>query len=152
MQAANPAKEITLLTSILGLGSKSLGILSIVLISFAILSVFSGLAANLENRMGDLAVLRAIGYSKNRIFKIICIEGISIVLTGLIVGIMISILIFDAFVSTFGVSNTIQFEFIFSPHLTYIIGIVLLAGLLASLFPAYTYSKISVANQLTKNI
>ena len=152
LQAANPAKEITRLTSILGLGSKSLGILSIVLISFAILSVFSGLAANLENRMGDLAVLRAIGYSKNRIFKIICIEGISIVLTGLIVGIMISILIFYAFVSTFGVSNTIQFEFIFSPHLTYIIAIVLLAGLLASLFPAYTYSKISVANQLTKNI
>ena len=113
LRAANPAKEITRLTSILGLGSKSLGILSIVLISFAILSVFSGLAANLENRMGDLAVLRAIGYSKNRIFKIICIEGISIVLTGLIVGIMISILIFDAFVSTFGVSNTIQFEFIF---------------------------------------
>ncbi len=152
LQAANPAKEITRLTSILGLGSKTLGILSMVLICFAILSIFSGLAANLENRMGDLAILRAIGYSKNRVFKIICIEGFSIVLVGLMVGIILSILIFDLLISTFGLSNTIQFELIFSTHLIYIVGIVSFAGLLASLFPAYTYSKISVANQLTKNI
>ena len=152
LQAASPAKEITRLISILGLGSKSLGILSMVLICFAILSVFSGLAANLENRMKDLAILRAIGYSKNRIFKIICIEGVSIVLVGIMVGIILSILIFDVSISTFGLSNTIQFEFIFSSKLIYIVGIVLFAGLLASLFPAYTYSKISVANQLNKNI
>ena len=81
--------------------------------------------------MGDLAVLRAIGYSKNEYLKLF-VWGISIVLTGLIVGIMISILIFDAFVSTFGVSNTIQLRYFLHQH---VIGIVLLAGLLASLFP-----------------
>ena len=70
MQAANPSLEITRLTSMLGLGSKSLGLLSTILISIAVLSIFSGLASNLENRMGDLATLRAIGYSTNLdIFK-----------------------------------------------------------------------------------
>ena len=57
----------------LGLGSKSFTFLSTVLILIAILSIFSGLAGNLENRMGDLAILRALGYSK-RIFKIIALQ------------------------------------------------------------------------------
>ena len=40
MQAANPSLEITRLTSMLGLGSKSLGLLSTILISIAVLSIF----------------------------------------------------------------------------------------------------------------
>ena len=91
MQAANPSLEITRLTSMLGLGSKSFGILSAILVSMAILSIFSGLASNLENRMGDLAVLRAIGYSKKRIFKIISLEGMVIVISGLILGILMGL-------------------------------------------------------------
>ena len=75
MQAANPALEITRLTSMLGFGSKTFSLLSTLLISIAILSIFSGLAGNLENRMGDLAILRALGYTKKRIFKIIVLEG-----------------------------------------------------------------------------
>ena len=74
--AALPANEITRLISMLGFGSKSFKLLSFILIIFAGLSIFSGLAANLENRMTDLAILRALGYSKNRIFKMICIEGL----------------------------------------------------------------------------
>ena len=68
LQAANPALEINRLTSIFGLGSKSFAILSLILILIAALNIFSGLASNLENRMGDLAVLRAVGYSKKKNF------------------------------------------------------------------------------------
>ena len=86
LQAANPALEITRLTAMLGLGSKSFTFLSFLLISIAILSIFSGLASNLDNRMGDLAILRAIGYSKKRIFKIIAMEGAVIVFFGIFLG------------------------------------------------------------------
>ena len=88
MQAANPALEITRLTAMLGFGSKTFSILSTLLISIAILSIFSGLAGNLENRMGDLAILRALGYTKQRIFKIIVLEGTLIISFGILLGVI----------------------------------------------------------------
>ena len=75
LQAANPALEITRLTTMLGLGSKSFTFLSTVLILIAILSIFSGLAGNLENRMGDLAILRALGYSKKEYSRLLLLKG-----------------------------------------------------------------------------
>ena len=94
LQAANPALEINRLISLFGIGSKSFAILSLILILIASLNIFSGLASNLENRMGDLAVLRAVGFSKKRIFKIIVLEGILVVLIGILLGIFIGFLLF----------------------------------------------------------
>ena len=58
----------------LGFGSKTFSILSTLLISIAILSIFSGLAGNLENRMGDLAILRALGYTKKEYLKLLFLK------------------------------------------------------------------------------
>ena len=79
----------------LGFGSQSFKILSIILIAISVLSIFfSGLANNFENRLSDLAILRALGYTKSRIFKIISLEGIVIVSLGLIIGILSSVIFF----------------------------------------------------------
>ena len=59
----------------LGIGTKSFGILSFILIIIAALSVFSGLAANLENRICDLAILRAIGYTKTGYLRLYVLMG-----------------------------------------------------------------------------
>jgi len=152
LQAANPATEITRLTTMLGLGSKSFAILSIILIVIASLSIFSGLAATLENRTGDLAILRAVGYSKNRVFKIICFEGMSIVTLGILVGVLIGITIFSFFINSITPMSNTEAKISFSFEFIYIITGVFFSGLLASIFPAYNASKISVANQLSKNI
>ncbi len=152
MQAANPSLEITRLTSMLGLGSKSLGLISTILISIAILSIFSGLASNLENRMGDLATLRAIGYSKKRIFKIISLEGITIVVSGIVVGIIIGIVGFNTLTQAITPLKISQASFSFTLDFILIIFLVFLAGLISAIFPAYRGSKISVAKQLSRNI
>ena len=149
-QAANPALEIIRLISMLGFGSKSFTILSIILISFSALSIFSGLAGNLENRMGDLSILRAIGYSKNRIFKIITLEGMIIVLNGLIVGIIFGLggfLLLTEIITPLNISHA---SFNFNLNFFLIILTVFIAGFIASIFPAYRYSKISLANQLSR--
>ena len=148
-QAANPALEIIRLTSMLGFGSKSFTILSIILISFSALSIFSGLAGNLENRMGDLSILRAIGYSKNRIFKIITLEGMIIVLNGLIIGIIFALGGFLLLTEIITPLNIIHANFNFNLNFFLIISTVFIAGLIAAIFPAYRYSKISLANQLS---
>ena len=45
--------------------------------------------------MGDLAILRAIGYSKKRIFKIIAMEGAVIVFFGIFLGIIMGVFSFE---------------------------------------------------------
>ena len=152
LQAANPALEINRLTSIFGLGSKSFSILSLTLILIASLNIFSGLASNLENRMGDLAVLRAVGYSKNRIFKIIVLEGIVVVMIGLLIGILLSFLLFSFLKQNLSPVNTINASFIINIDFVIIIALVFFAGLIAAIFPAYRGSKISIANQLSRTI
>ena len=128
LQAANPALEITRLTTMLGLGSKSFTFLSTVLILIAILSIFSGLAGNLENRMGDLAILRALGYSKKRIFKIIALEGAFIISLGILLGIIMGFITFEILsqIITLTKANLINVNF------TLIFGLLLA---FASLFP-----------------
>ena len=152
LQAANPALEINRLISLFGLGSKSFGILSLILILIASLNIFSGLASNLENRMGDLAVLRAVGYSKRRIFKIIILEGILVVLIGIFIGILIGFLLFSILTHSISPLNTSNASLTFNLDFILIILFVFFAGLIAAIFPAYQGSKISIANQLSRTI
>ena len=136
----------------LGLGSKSFRILSTLLITIAILSIFSGIASNLQNRMGDLAILRAIGYSKKRIFKIISLEGMMITLTGIIAGLLIGFLSFNIFTQVITPLSLTQAKFTLTIDLVIILISVFFAGLIAAMFPAYLGSKISVAKQLSRNV
>ena len=151
LQAANPAIEIARLTSVLGLGSKSFRILSTILIGISILSIFSGLASNLENRSTDLAILRAIGYSKNRIFKIISVEGMLIVVSGITLGIILAISIFALLIQNITPLKISQAAFNFNYDILLVIVSVIVIGFVASIFPALRASKISVAKQLAKN-
>ena len=149
LQAANPALEMTRLTSMLGLGSKSFKILAFILITISALSIFSGLAGNLENRMGDLSILRAIGYSKIRIFKIIILEGMLIILSGLFLGIIMGLggfIIITQIITPLSASHA---NISFTLNFFSIIITVFLAGLIAAIFPAFQYSKVSLANQLS---
>ena len=150
LQAANPAFEITRLSAMLGLGSKSFKLLSIIIMLIAVLSIFTGLASNFENRLRDLAILRAIGYSKARVFKIISLEGVIIVIFGIIIGLCSSFLVFNFLVDMIAPLNNSNAKFEFSFEIVIIIFLVLLAGLCAAFFPAYKGSKVSVAKQLTQ--
>ena len=150
LQAANPAFEITRLSTMLGLGSKSFKLLSIIIMLIAVLSIFTGLASNFENRLRDLAILRAIGYSKARVFKIISLEGIIIVIFGIIIGLCSSFVVFNFLVDMIAPLNNSNAKFKFSFDMVIIIFLVLLAGLCAAFFPAYKGSKVSVAKQLTQ--
>ena len=150
LQAANPAFEITRLSAMLGIGSKSFKLLSIIIMLIAVLSIFTGLASNFENRLRDLAILRAIGYSKARVFKIISLEGVIIVIFGIIIGLCSSFLVFNFLVDMIAPLNNSNAKFEFSFEIVIIIFLVLLAGLCAAFFPAYKGSKVSVAKQLTQ--
>ena len=101
--------------------------------------------------MGDLAILRHLLFKK-RIFKIIALEGAFIISLGILLGIIMGFITFEILSQIITPLNTSKAKFIINHDFYIIIILVLVAGYLASLIPAYKGSKISVANQLTQNI
>lgn len=151
LQAANPALEMARLTSMLGLGSQSFAALSGILITIAALSIFAGLAGSLENRMGDLAVMRAIGYSKRRVFKIITLEGMVIVITGLALGLVMGLGGFALLTRIITPLQASGASISFTSDFILVVLAVLLAGLVAAMLPALRASRVDVARQLSRS-
>ena len=150
LQAANPGLEMARLTSMLGLGSRSFAALSALLISIAVLSILAGLAGSLESRMSDLAVLRAIGFSKSRVFRVIALEGMTIVVAGLTLGVVMGLGGFSLLariVTPLGASGATP---TLTPQFVVVIAAVLLAGLVAAMLPALRASRVDVARQLSR--
>lgn len=152
LQAATPALEMVRFTSMLGLGSQTFAVLSAILIIVSALSIFAGLAGSLDGRMGDLAVLRAIGYSKIRLFRIIAAEGILIVLTGLLSGFAIGMGCFRVMTKALAPLAASGAEIQFTPELLLVILSVLVAGFAAALLPALRASGIDAAKQLSRSL
>lgn len=150
LQAANPALEMARLTSMMGLGSQSFTALSALLVIIASLSIFAGLAGSLESRKGDLAVLRAIGYSKSRIFKIITLEGLIIVATGILIGFVMGLAGFTFASNIIAPLAASGASISFTSDYILVVLAVLLAGLVATIVPAWRASHINVARQLTR--
>lgn len=150
LQAANPALEMARLTSMLGLGSQTFAFLSFVLIVISALSVFAGLAGSLENRAGDLAVLRALGYAKPRLFKIIMAEGLIIVASGIALGIALGFIGFYVLTRIVTPLSASGAEIHMSSDLFMLVFAVLGAGVIAALVPAIRASRIDVARQLAR--
>ena len=76
----------------------------------------------------------------------------TIVICGIVHGIFIGILTFNILTQVITPLNISQVYFMYNTNFISIIFFVILAGLVAAIFPAYHASKISVANQLSKNI
>ena len=149
LQAANPALEIARLSAILGIGIESFSALSILLIMIAAISVFSGLASGLENRSGDLAVLRALGHTKARVAKLIITEGIFITCAGIAFGLAIGALGYNIICDRIAPLQLSAASFTLYPSVFYIISSVFIAGIVASLLPAFRAANIDVVKQLS---
>tara|TARA_X000001036_G_scaffold7493_2_gene6706 strand:+ start:3367 stop:4527 length:1161 start_codon:yes stop_codon:yes gene_type:complete len=152
LQAANPALEMARLSSILGVGSKSFVLFSGLLIIIAALNISAGLAASLENRLGDIAVLRAIGFTKKRIYKIITAEGMLLTSSGIILGLILGVTAFKSLGLFIEPLKITAAPLHFSKEYLYVIITVLIAGFIATIIPALRASRVDIAHQLSRNI
>lgn len=148
LQAANPALEMSRLTSMLGVGTKTLSIISTLLILISCFSIFAGIAGNLENRKTDLAILRTLGYSKKRLFLIIAGEGFFLVVLGCIAGAFLSYVGFSYLKDSMQSLSSSGARYSFIPEMIYIYCGAIAAGLFASFLPAYQAAQINVIKQL----
>jgi putative ABC transport system permease protein len=148
LQAANPAMEITRLTSMLGVGSKTLGFIAGALMLMAVFSIFAAIASAMENRKSELAVLRALGYSPVRLFILVAGEGVILVVLGCIVGGVLSVAGYSYLPQIMPSLAASGANYHFVPEMVMIYGGGILAGLVAAFIPAIRAAKIDVARQL----
>lgn len=152
LQAASPSYEIMRLTSIMGIGSRTFMILSFILIAIAALSIFSGVAGSLDGRLNDLAVMRAIGYRRARIFKIVAMEGMILVFSGLALGFLAGTIGFIIARKTILSSAGNLFDIPLTGGMGWLALAVLISGLAASALPAWRAGRIDAAKLLSNRV
>lgn len=151
LQAAVPSYEMARLTSMLGLGSKTAFALAVLLIAIAGLSIFSGMAGALENRSYDLAVMRTLGFSAGRLFRLIMAEGLILVCTGLVLGIILGHAAFGVLISTMAPLQSSGANMCdFAPYEAVLAAFIILAGVAASFVPAIRAARIDAGALLAK--
>lgn len=146
--AANPALEMARLSTVFGVGTRTLGLISAFLIALAALSIFAGIAGSLENRQADLAVLRALGYTPLRLFRIVLYEGVFLAACGLALGLALGIGGYGLAVGhlpalAHGAAAGFQVSW------AWLSAAVLCAGLLASALPALRAARTAPADMLS---
>ena len=152
LQAANPAYEIARLSNIFGLGMQTISSFSIILIIIAALSIFAGLSGNFENRMKDHAVLRALGYKRMRLARMISAEALIITGLGVLLGFAGSYFIFNSLVDSVDALSASGAVYSLNSTSFLLAGTILVVGFLAALFPAIKSARIDISKQLGKTL
>jgi putative ABC transport system permease protein len=90
LQAASPAIEINRLYDMVGVGTRALQSLAILISIVSALSIFISLFSSLKRRKYELALIRVLGGSPSKLFLLIILEGIILALISFVVGILLS--------------------------------------------------------------
>jgi putative ABC transport system permease protein len=148
LQAANPALEMARLNAVFGLGARSMGYIAAFLIGMAALSIFAGIAGSLDSRSGDLAVLRALGYGRRRLFGLLLMEGLALTAGGLVLGFVMGaagFVLLAPLIPALGAGG-LQADI----HWLWLALTVLVAGLAASVLPALRAARANPAQLLSQ--
>ena len=90
LQAAAPAMEITRLLSMLGVGTRAVQALGVVLLLVAALSVLVALWQALRERRADIALMRLLGVSPARLAALLLAEALWLALLSLLLALALS--------------------------------------------------------------
>jgi putative ABC transport system permease protein len=152
LQAASPAFETARLFSIVGIGVDILMAFAYVLIVVSGLSIFIALYNSLKERRYDLAILRSMGASRNRLFISVLLEGLVLTLLGTVIGLFMAhgmveiVAAFSSQMRKAGISGLI----FFSEEWIILAGSLFL-GLLCGLIPAIQAYRTDISKVLAGN-
>jgi putative ABC transport system permease protein len=134
LQAASPALEFNRLQSLLGYGITLLRLLAWIIITISGINIFIYLLNTINQSIGEIALLRATGVSRNKIFLLILLQGMFLSVLGWLTGICAAIAIWQMMplVDSSEVLNAfmIKKDILL---LLYCLGIAVLAGILPAL-------------------
>jgi len=107
---------------------------------------------SVNERIGEIAVLRAIGVKRGRVVAQILIEGITIMLSGAVVGLALGLVTaryLNAILSDFpGLPAAMEF-FLFEPHDAWAaLALLFVSGVLAGIYPSWRGASLPIATTL----
>lgn len=151
MQAASPVFESERLFKLVGVGVDAMEKLAIFILLVSGLSVFFSLLQGLNDRQYELAILRVLGASPNRVFGLIMLEGVLLALIGTVFGLLLShvgMSIMAGYLQDVYHYAFTGWDFILQEW--YILGGGLCLGVLAAVVPALMASKTDISQTLSK--
>ncbi len=151
LQAAAPAFETARLLTLLGVGIDALRAFGIILILAAVLSVFIALYSALKARKYDLAIMRTLGASRQKLMAHVLLEGLILAglgtLAGLLIGHVAASVLGGWVEEAQGVALT---GWTFLPSEVWLIVIALGVGTVAALLPAWQAYRTDIAQTLAR--
>lgn len=151
LMAANPSYEISKLFDQLGLGEQVLRWLAYIIIGVSFLSIFISLFNSLKDRKYELAIMRTLGASPEKLFTLIIFEGLLLAVLGYILGILLShvgIELIGQFVKKADRYGFTGMTFLPGEYLL-LLG-ALFVGLLAAVIPAWQARQTDIHNTLAE--
>ena len=151
LQAVAPSDEAVRLYGIFRVAFGMLRIFAAMLIASAILSMFIALYGSLKDRRYDLAVMRTLGATRERIMALLIFEGLTLSFAGAIIGLLLG----HAFTSVLGFALQQAQQMSVSgvrghPGELLILGAALLAGALTAFVPAWRAHETDIAGILAQ--
>ena len=149
MQAASPNLEISKLFKLTGGAHKIINYLSIIIVSLSFAGILFTLLNNINERKYDLAILRTLGFTRERIFSIILIEGMTISILGSFIGLILGGIVYKCieFFSLLG-RNIITGQLDFIYEILTIWFVILIISFLTCLIPCIKVYKQNIRNTL----
>ena len=151
LQAASPALETARLFALLGVGVAALKFFALIMTLCAGLGIFIGLMNALDERRGDLALLRVLGASRMTVFLTILVQGFALGVAGVILGLILGHAGVEWIGHTVAQVHRVQFTGLtwVSGEIAVIVAALVLA-LAAGLFPAWRAYRDAVPELLSR--
>ncbi len=151
MQAAAPGFEITRLLSLLGIGFDVLEVFGFILILASMLGIFIALYNAMKERKYDLAVMRTLGGSRIVLMSQILLEGILLVLSGSLLGILFAHLGIAYLSGTYQQAEQFNINaWVILPEELIILSGAVILGILSALVPAIIAYRTPISTTLSK--
>lgn len=150
MQAAAPALEINRLYSLMGVGIRTINLIAGFIIIISAFSIFISLLNSLKERRYELALIRAMGGNRGKLFSLVILEGISIAFIGYLAGMALSRV--GMLLLSYYTENNYHYDLQqwFNTNDAWFLLASLIIGLLSALIPAVKAMRTDISKTLSE--
>ncbi len=150
MMAAEPAIEIQQLFELIEPAINIIGLMAIVIVIIAAVSMFIAMLNSLKDRQYEIAIMRTMGASTTKVFTMILLEGFLLSVLGYLLGIGISHLGMEIFSNY--LSETYHYDFTgwiwLKEEGLILIGAIII-GIISALYPAIKAYRTDISKTLS---
>lgn len=151
LQAASPAQESARLLTVFGVGTDVVRGFGWLLVAASALGLLVALTQAMDERRGDIAIMRVLGASRARVVGVLLVEGLLLAAAGALLGLAVA----HALIAGIGAWLPEAAPFAagaarWQPAEFGIVAVALVAGIIATIVPAWRAYRLDVAATLAE--